>query len=77
MPMTVEQVLTETRHWPEEQVDSLFERLLTANYRLPDPAIDEAWAREIKSRVDDIESGREKGVPGGETLARVRKIVGL
>jgi len=77
MPMTVEQVLTETGRWPDEQVETLFERLLARNYRLPDPAIDEAWAREIKSRVDDIESGREKGIPGEETMARVRKIVGL
>ena len=75
--MTVEQVLTETRRWPEEQVDVLFERLLAGNYRLPDPEIDEAWAREIKSRVEDIESGREEGIPGEQTFARVRKIAGL
>ena len=77
MPMTIEEVLTETRRWPGEQVEVLLGRLVTGNYRLPEPAVDEAWAREIKSRVDDIESGREKGVSGEETIARVRKIVGL
>lgn len=75
--MTVEQVLTETRHWPEEQVDALFERLLASRYRLPDPAIDTAWAKEIETRVADIESGREPGIPGEEVMARVRKITGL
>ena len=75
--MTVEQVLDETSHWPHEQVEVLFERLLDSNYRLPDPALDAAWAREIKTRVDDIESGREPGIPGEEVMARVRSIVGL
>lgn len=77
MPMTVEQVLVETRRWPEEQVEVLLERLLASTCRLPDPALDAAWAEEIQRRVDDIESGREPGVPGEEVMARVRKIVGL
>ena len=77
MPMTVEQVLAETSHWPSEQVEKLFESLLMSNYRLPDPAVDTAWAEEIKRRIEDIESGREAGIPGEEVMARVRKIVGL
>ena len=48
-----------------------------SNFRLPDPAVDTAWAEEIKRRIDDIESGREVGIPGEEVMARVRKIVGL
>ena len=76
MPMTVDQVLAETSRWPYEQVEKLFERLLS-NYRLPDSAMDTAWAEEIKRRIDDIESGREVGIPGEEVMARVRKIVGL
>ena len=77
MSMTVDQVITETKSWPEEQIKTLFERFLLANYRLPDPQLDPAWAAEIKRRVDDIESGREVGIPGDEVMARVRKIVGL
>ena len=76
MPMTVDQVLAETSRWPSEQVEKLFERLLS-NYRLPDSAMDTAWAEEIKRRIDGIESGREVGIPGEEVMARVRKIVGL
>ncbi len=77
MSMTVDQVIAETRNWPEEQIETLFERFLLANYRLPDPELDAEWAAEIKRRVDDIESGREAGIPGDEVMARVRKIVGL
>jgi len=75
--MTVDQVLAETSRWPSEQVEVLFERFLLSNYRLPDPALDAEWAAEIKRRIDDIDSGREVGVPAEEVMARVRKIVGL
>ena len=75
--MTVAQVVEETSHWPADQVEVLFERLLVSHYRLPDPALDAEWAAELKRRIDDIESGREVGIPGEEVMARVRKIVGL
>ena len=31
----------------------------------------------MKRRIDDIESGREVGIPGEEVMARARKIAGL
>ena len=77
MRMTVDQVLAETKSWPKDQIEVLFERFLLSNYRLPDPVVDTAWATEVKRRIDDIESGREVGVPGDEVMARVRKTVGL
>ena len=77
MNVTVAQVVDETRRWPADQVEVLFEQLLDSHYRLPDPALDADWAEELKRRIDDIESGREVGVAGEEVMARVRKIVGL
>lgn len=77
MPMTVTQVVEETSRWPADQVEVLFEKLLDSHYRLPDPALDPEWAEELKRRIDDIESGREAGIPGEEVMARMRKIVGL
>jgi putative addiction module component (TIGR02574 family) len=77
MSMTVDQIVEETRRWPANQVDALMEHLLASHYRLPDPATDAAWAEEIRRRIDDIESGREKGIPSEETSAKIRKIVGL
>jgi putative addiction module component (TIGR02574 family) len=71
--MTVAQVVEETSRWPADQVEVLFEKLLDSHYRLLDPE----WAEELKRRIDDIESGREVGIPGEEVMARVRKIVGL
>lgn len=77
MLMTVDQVLAETKGWPEEQVEVLFERFLLANYRLPSAELDAEWAAEIQRRVEDIDSGREPGIPGEEVMARARKIMGL
>jgi len=77
MPMTVDQVLAETKSWPEQQVEALLERFLLANYRLPSPELDAEWTAEIKRRIEDMESGREPGIPGEEVMARARKIVGL
>jgi putative addiction module component (TIGR02574 family) len=33
--------------------------------------VEEAWASEIKSRVDDIESGKVEMIPGDEVLRRL------
>jgi len=77
MPMTVDQIVEETRRWPANQVDALMEHLLASHFRLPDPATDAVWAEEIKRRIDDIDSGRETGILGEETSAKIRKIVGL
>jgi putative addiction module component (TIGR02574 family) len=77
MSLTVEEVLAETKTWPPEQIEALFERFLLANYRLPDPELDTAWATEIQRRVNDIEGGREIGVPGEEVMAKARLIAGL
>lgn len=76
MSLTVEQVLAETKTWPPEQVEALFERFLMANYRLPESTQDAAWSAEIQRRVADIESGREVGIPGEEVMAKARAIVG-
>lgn len=77
MPMTVDQVIAETKNWPDKQVEALFEHFLLSNYRLPSPDLDKAWASEIQRRVEDIESGRVAGIPGDEVMARMRKIVGM
>ena len=33
--------------------------------------VEEAWAAEIKSRIDDIESGKVEMIPGEEVLRRL------
>jgi len=56
------------------------ERTILAN-RLADSLheggreLDEAWAQEIRRRLDDVRSGRVKTIDGPEGLARVRNTV--
>jgi putative addiction module component (TIGR02574 family) len=75
MPMTLDQIVEETRHWPPEKVGELVERL-TEDLHASDPETEAAWQREIARRVEEIQSGKVQGIPGEEVSARVRKIVG-
>ncbi len=75
MPMSVDQILAEARQLPDAQRAELFDRLLVESFS-PDEAIDRTWTEEIRHRLSDIESGREKGVDGEEVLAEIRRIVG-
>jgi putative addiction module component (TIGR02574 family) len=53
-------------------IDRLVESLDVAP---PDEGVDEAWADEIKRRVDEIRSGKVKMIPGEQVLREMaRKI---
>ena len=75
MPMTLEQIMEETRQWPPEQVGELGGRLTEDLHRSP-PEIAEAWHAEIDRRVEEIQSGQVQGVPGDEVSARLRHRLG-
>jgi putative addiction module component (TIGR02574 family) len=75
VPMTLDQIVEETRHWPPEKVGELVERL-SEDLHTSDPEIEAAWQNEVARRVEEIQSGKVQGIPGEEVLARVRKIVG-
>ena len=75
MPITLDQIVEETRHWPPEKVGELVERL-SEDLHTSDPETEAAWQSEIARRVEEIQSGKVQGVPGDEVSARVRKIVG-
>ncbi|MEJ1971092.1 MAG: addiction module protein [Lacunisphaera sp.] len=76
MSMSVEQIVSEARLLPREQVAELFDRLLVETFTTPDPENEAAWKQAIRRRIADIESGREPGVDGDEVMAELRKIVG-
>jgi putative addiction module component (TIGR02574 family) len=42
-----------------------------------EPSVAAAWKTETDRRIAEIESGKVKGVPLEESLARARKIAGL
>ena len=77
MPMTIKELYAEARQLPREQAAELMDLLLIDTFSASDPAVDEAWSREIDRRLAEIESGQVQGIPGEEVMARARKIVGL
>jgi putative addiction module component (TIGR02574 family) len=76
MPITLEQIVEETRHWPPEKVGELVGRL-TEDLRGTDPETEAAWQTEISRRVEEIQAGKVQGIPVEQSLARIRKIAGL
>ena len=77
MPMTVEQIVAESRQLQPEQLAELLDRPTVELHETPDPEIDQLWADEAERRLDEIRSGKVKAIPGDEVMASARKIVGL
>jgi len=75
VPMTLDQIVEETRDWPPEKVGELVGRL-TKDLHLSDPETEAAWQSEIAYRIQEIQTGKVEGIPGEEVSARIRKIVG-
>lgn len=75
MPITLDQIVEETRHWSPEKVGALVERL-SGDLHACEPEIEAAWQTEVGRRIEEIQSGKVRGIPGEEVSARVRKIVG-
>ena len=75
MPITLNQIVEETRHWPPERVGELVGRL-TEELHASDPEIEAAWKTEVDRRIAEIESGNVKGIPAEEVSARICKILG-
>jgi putative addiction module component (TIGR02574 family) len=77
MPITLDEIVEETREMPTEVVAELVDRIMIARHGGMEPSIASAWKTETDRRIAEIESGKVKGVPLEESLARARKIVGL
>jgi putative addiction module component (TIGR02574 family) len=77
MPITLDQIVEETRELPPEMVSELIDRILMARHGGAEPSVEAAWKSEIDRRIAELESGKVKGVPLEESLARARKIAGL
>jgi putative addiction module component (TIGR02574 family) len=77
MPMTLDEIVEETREMPAEVVAELVDRIMMTRHGGIEPAVAEAWKVEMDRRIVEIDSGKVKGVPLEESLARARKIAGL
>ncbi len=77
MPMTLEQLVEESRQLPQDVRAELVERILLAAHGGIEPSVEEAWKQETRRRVAEIQSGQARGIPLDEALADARKRAGL
>ncbi len=77
MAITLDQIVEETREMPSEVVAELVDRILVARHGGVETSVESAWKAEVNRRIAELESGKVKGVPLEESLARARKIAGL
>ncbi len=77
MPITLDQIVEETREMPGEVVAELIDRIMAARHSGVEPSVATAWKTETDRRIAEIEAGKVNGVPLEESLARARKIAGL
>ena len=75
VPITLEQIVEETRHWPPEKVGEMVTRL-TEELHASAPDIEPAWKQEARRRLAEIESGSVQAVDGEQVSTRIRRIVG-
>jgi putative addiction module component (TIGR02574 family) len=74
VPITLDQILEETRHWPPEKVGELVGRL-TEDLHASDPEIQAAWKTEIARRLDEIQTGKVQGIPAEEVFAKAKRLL--
>lgn len=74
MPITLDEIVEETKHWPPERVGELVDRL-TEDLHASAPEIEAAWKTEVDRRIAEIESGNVKGIPAKEVSARIQQIL--
>ena len=77
MPMTLDQIVEETRQLPSDVVAELVDRILLARHGGIEPDIEAAWKTEVGRRIAEIREGKVEGIPLEESLARIRKLAGL
>ncbi len=77
MPMTLDQIVEETREMSGEVVAELIDRIMVARHGGVEPSVAESWKIETDRRIAEIGLGKVKGVPLEEALAHARKIAGL
>ncbi len=75
MPITLDQIVDETREMPVEVVAELVDRILVARHGGIEPSVAASWKAETDRRIAEIESGKVKGVTPEENAARIQKIL--
>jgi putative addiction module component (TIGR02574 family) len=73
MPITLDEIVEETREMPAEVVAELVDRIMVAQHGGIEPSVAAAWKTETDRRIEEIQSGKVKGIPAEEVSARIRK----
>jgi hypothetical protein len=76
MPLTPDQIVQEAKHWPDDVVADLVDRLMLARHGVDNPTVDPAWGPVLSRRVAEIRNGEAPGIAGEAVSARIRQIVG-
>jgi putative addiction module component (TIGR02574 family) len=71
MSPNAQRLLDEARQLPPDEREWLAECLLIKDENVTAAEADSAWDAEIKRRLDEIDSGKVKMIPGEEVLARM------
>ncbi len=71
MPLSLQELEDEALRLPVESRGRLAHRLLES-LEPSDAEIQERWVREAEQRAEEMRSGRLRGEPVGEVLARIR-----
>jgi putative addiction module component (TIGR02574 family) len=71
MSPNAQRVLDQARQLSPEERDWLAECLLIKDESVSVADVESAWDAEIKRRLDEIDSGAVKMIPGDEVLARM------
>ena len=75
MPITLDQIVEETRELPNDTVAELIDRIMVARHGGVDSSVANAWKTETDRRIAEIESGKVKGVTPAKNAARIQKIL--
>lgn len=76
MGMTVDQIVEEIRSLPHDVMADLVDRVLFESHGGQRPDHAQAWSRTVHRRIEEIRSGQVQLIPGEETSAKIRQIVG-
>ncbi|MGA2206545.1 MAG: addiction module protein [Terracidiphilus sp.] len=71
MSPNAQRLLDEARQLPPDEREWLAEFLLIDDESVSAAGVESAWGDEIKRRLDQIDSGAVKMIPGDEVLARM------
>ena len=71
MGSNAQRLLDEARQLPPDEREWLAECLLIDDENVSAAEVEAAWGDEIKRRLDEIDSGSVKMIPGDEVMARM------